>query len=229
MVLQDRCAMKVSTDAVILGAIAGSTQPVRRILDVGTGTGVLALMFAQRYPKARVVAVEIDRGAAGQAKENVESSSWADRISVCNGDFREFDLAGAGQFDMVVSNPPYYSNHLLSADTGRNHALHQGALSFEELAVGAFRMLAKGGVGWVILPPRQMADFERVAGSAGFFGIAMMEVYDRADKPLLRVIRGFSNRSPIDPPVESTLFIKEADGSYSDAYRQLLGGFLLNF
>ena len=139
---QDRCAMKISTDAVMLGALADAISP-REILDVGTGTGVIALMLAQRFPKANVQAVEIDSETASQALENFRSNTFSDRIQLWEGRFQDFEPQL--NYDLIVSNPPYFPDHLKSSDVQRNMALHTDELSFDDLLGKVIQLLKDDG------------------------------------------------------------------------------------
>ena len=130
-VRQDRCPMKVGTDGVLLGAWAEVRPGDRRMLDVGTGTGLIALMLAQRSA-AWITAVDIDVECATQAAENFAASPWADRLDAVSVAVQRYDPVE--KFDLIVSNPPYYVDSLLSPDEGRNTARHAAGLPFGELA-----------------------------------------------------------------------------------------------
>ena len=141
-VRQDRCPMKVGTDGVLLGAWAEVRPGDRRMLDVGTGTGLIALMLAQRSA-ARITAVDVDAECATQAAENFAASPWADRLDAVAVAVQRYDPVE--RFDLIVSNPPYYVDSLLSPDEGRNTARHAAGLPFGELAAAVVRLLAPGG------------------------------------------------------------------------------------
>src|SRR5690606_13680219 len=165
---QERCGMKLSTDAVILGALACGKSP-KKILDVEAGTGVVALMLAQRYPEATVEAVELDESAFEQASDNAALSPWKDRILLIHQAFQDYARGNTKSFDLVVSNPPYFLDHIKSQDQQRNLALHNDALPFTELIDGVSKLLAPSGQFWVILPERQMVDLEYLAVSKNLF------------------------------------------------------------
>lgn len=222
----DRCAMKVGTDGVLLGAVAGTGSP-SRILDVGTGTGLVALMLAQRFPTARIEAVEIDEAAFLQAKENVEESPWGDRLHVWHTSFQDFAKACEERFDLIASNPPYFPNHLLSVDQKRNLALHQERLDFDALAAGVTKLIAETGVFWVILPPIQMVSLESELRKRGLFPFFLLEICDQPQKKSHRRIQGFSFS---DRGFESRIIsIKDTEGIYSKEYSDLLRDFLTIF
>jgi tRNA1Val (adenine37-N6)-methyltransferase len=220
---QDRCAMKISTDAVLLGSLAQSNAP-KQILDIGTGTGVIALMLAQRFTEAQITALELDPEAAAQAAENCQASPFSQRIQVKEGRLQAY--TEEERFDLIVSNPPYFPDHLKSSDTKRNQALHTDSLSFAELLQKARRLLDESGSLWIILPPRQMRDFSALAAQQNLHPVAQFLIRDAATKPIHREVICFTPSAlPSIPPQE--LCLKLEDGSYSEEYRGLLSGFLL--
>lgn len=223
-VLQDRCAMKISTDAVLLGTLTAASFP-STILDIGTGTGVIALMLAQRFPDSKVTAVEIDEDAAEQAEANFRESPFTQRLSLIHGRFQDFPEQG--QFDLIVSNPPFFPDHLKSYDSKRNKALHTDELSFSDLIQKTSSLLSANGLFWVILPPRQMQDLESLAEKFGLFPFQKVKVNDSSTKPVYREIVGFSFAKR--PMKELNITLKDEAGAYTDAYSNLLSGFLLGY
>lgn len=221
---QDRCAMKISTDAVLLGALADAGNP-SKILDIGTGTGVIALMLAQRFPNSRIQAVEVDPAAASQAHDNFGKSSFASRMDVWEGKFQNF--SPIHKFDLIVSNPPYFPDHLKSSNAQRNLALHNDGLSFGDLVEKVSAILAPEAKFWVILPPRQMLDLEKIAHLFGLFPSQKFTIQDNPAKPVIREIVSFELEENIISHNE--IFIKEDSGGFHDSYRKLISGFLLNF
>ncbi len=225
-VQQDRCAMKISTDAVLLGSLAQHPSP-KQILDIGTGTGVIALMLAQRFPEAQVTALEIDPEAAAQATENFKESPFAERMHLIPTALQEFSTDSS--FDLIVSNPPYFPDHLKSSDPKRNLALHTDGLPFETLLSQACQLLAPSGQFWVILPPRQMGDFCKLAEEVLLLPNFKSQVQDAASKPVHREIVSFSKTKNL-PPIQTRGYsLKNEDGTYTEDYRQLISGFLLGF
>jgi tRNA1Val (adenine37-N6)-methyltransferase len=225
-VAQDRCAMKISTDAVLLGSLVQSKAP-KQILDIGTGTGVIALMLAQRFPEAQLTALELDPEAASQAKENCEQSPFSERLTVLQGRFQDFSVEQ--RFDLLVSNPPFFPDHLPTSDPKRQQALHTDSLSFAELLHKASQLLAPSGSFWVILPPRQMQDFIQYATGHGLFPNTRMGIRDNAAKPIHREVVSFTFSEPLARVLPEELLLKNGDGSYSERYQQLISGFLLGF
>ena len=148
----DRCAMKVGTDGVLLGAWADISCS-RNILDIGTGTGLIALMLAQRCPQARIQAIDIDTGAVNQAQENILASPWNDRVEACLQDIRTYRPKQL--FDTIVSNPPYFVNSLKGPDGQRNTARHTDSLDMASLLESAASLLTPEGRFSIILPAEQ--------------------------------------------------------------------------
>ena len=223
---QDRCAMKISTDAVVLGSLTQAIAP-SRILDIGTGTGVIALMLAQRFPESKVTALEIDSEAAVQAAENFKKSPFSTRLMLQPIALQDFS-AGAS-FDLIVSNPPYFPNHLQSSDAKRNLALHTDSLCFEDLLSHASKLLTCSGEFWVILPPRQMRDFCMLAEEVNLFPNLKIQIRDSETKPIHREILAFSKTEKEPSSPNKIYYLKSPDGDYSEAYRRILAGFLLGY
>jgi tRNA1Val (adenine37-N6)-methyltransferase len=221
---QDRCAMKISTDAVLLGTLAGALNP-KSILDIGTGTGVIAMMLAQRFPEARIQAVEIDEEAAFQALENFQGSKFSERMKLYQGRFQGFQSSDL--FDLIVSNPPYFPDHLKSKDPKRVKALHTDELSFEDLIKKVVQVLNTEGSFWIILPQRQMRDFRQTAEKFSLYLNQTIQVKDKVTSPVLREVCRFSFAALEEP--EKPLVLKESDNAYTQAYQDLLSGFLLGY
>lgn len=225
---QGACAMKVSTDACLLGAAAGLTGATR-LLDIGTGTGLLALMAAQRHPTVVIEAVEIDAAAAAQAAANAAASPWAKRIEVRAMSLAEYAALRPAPFSHIVCNPPFFRQSLRSPDAARATARHEDteSLSFAALATFAAEYLQPTGLLTVLLPPPEMQAFEQVAAAAGLHVATRLVVRHRPGSKPLRHITGF-RRGAVEVR-ESGLIIRTAadDAEYSAEFRALLAGFYL--
>lgn len=221
-VYHDRCAMKVGTDGVLLGAWAPVTHD-GRVLDVGTGTGLIALQLAQRMPGADITAIEIDVAAAQQAEENVRRSPWADRIAVVCGDFR--DYRSDERFDLIVSNPPYFVDALKCPDGQRSTARHAGGLNYDLLFRQSARMLSGQGLVCVIIPAETEKAVTDAAWNHKFYPRRRMQVFTKPGKPCRRVLLafGFQERACM----EECLYIEQASGEYSPEYVALTRDFYL--
>lgn len=164
---QDRCAMKVGTDGTLLGAWARGPQGVGRILDIGTGTGLIALMMAQRFPEATVTGLDIDGDAVRQAWENVLASPFARRINILESDVNTFHPSKP--YDAIVSNPPYFVDSLTCPDQQRTTARHAVMLSYGVLMRRSFELLSREGSLSVVIPSESRPAIESEACLAGFF------------------------------------------------------------
>lgn len=221
---QKQSAMKISTDAILLGGLADNSDPTR-ILDIGTGTGVVALMLAQRFERALVSAVELDKGASKEANFNFQESPFAKRLKLIHGDIQSFD---SGQkFDLIVSNPPYFSDHLKSKSPKRNQALHTDKLSFQELVHSVDKLLSDSGEFWVILPPRQMDELSTLFENLGFSGKREFSIKDNPEKRVQRIVKSFTRKQVRILTAEYSL--KDQEGGYTEFYKGILSGFLLGY
>jgi tRNA1Val (adenine37-N6)-methyltransferase len=222
---QAECAMKVSTDACVLGA-AADIADAHRILDIGTGTGLLALMAAQRNPTAHLEAVELDEAAAAQAQANFTASPWIDRLTLHAQPLAAFAATQPAPFDHILCNPPFFRHSLRPPDTRRATARHTApdTLSFTELACFAASFLAPEGRLTVLLPPPEMQHFELEASRAALFPHTRLVLRHRAGSKPLRHITTFS-RQP-QPVMQQELLVTEGE-EYSAAFRALLGPFYL--
>ncbi len=230
--------MKVCTDACTLGAYTTSerlllpTGSPTTILDIGTGTGLLALMAAQNYPTAHIDAVEIDSDAYAQAIENVKNSPFAAQIQVFKTAIQEYHPAH--RYDLILTNPPFFTNHLRSPNAATNRAIHTDTLSFGDLITAVDRLLNPGGQWWVLLPPYETSLLDNLAATVGLVPFNRLQLRHNARKAPFRHITGYS-RQP-QPLQTTTLTIYEPDGSglpsrerYIDAFQQLLRPFYLIF
>lgn len=222
---QDKTALKVGTDACILGAWAKKDHPAH-ILDIGTGTGLLALMLAQRYNSSRLDALEPEPLAAGQAQENFSRSPWAAQLHLHRLPVQHFQPSY--RYDLIVCNPPFYPQYLKSPDARRNLALHQENLNFADLAKACHRLLATEGLCYILLPPRQMEEFTQQAEKEALYPQQHLLVQDRPHLPVHRVITSFAKSQPKEVQTVSLLIRNEA-GEYSPAYKALLGDYYLIF
>ncbi|ALW85982.1 hypothetical protein AUC43_13320 [Hymenobacter sedentarius] len=224
---QSACAMKVSTDACLLGATTDLTGATR-LLDIGTGTGLLALMAAQRHPSVEIEAVEIDSAAAAQAAANVAASSWAARIQVRAASLAQYAAAQPAPFSHMVCNPPFFLESLPSLATKRRTARHVStdSLSFEELAQFAFQFLLPSGSLTVLLPPPEMAWFEQAAQAVGLSVAARLSIRHRPGARVTRHITRFEREAAVCAEKELVIHTGAAPG-YSSEFRALLAEFYL--
>lgn len=214
--------MKVGTDSVILGAWA-ELADCRNILDIGTGTGILALMAAQKSPEATVTAVEIDGEAAAQAAQNAACSPWSHRISVICQDIREY-LPGC-RYDAILCNPPYFRKSLHSPDSGRNTARHDDTLDYASLASCASVLLSDGGAFHIILPTDGFDAFCGAAASCGMQLTAITALISREGKPPFRKLGTF--RKHYSDGRNDSLTISDRQGNPTEEYIRLVKDFYI--
>jgi tRNA1Val (adenine37-N6)-methyltransferase len=221
---QTRAPMKVGTDGVLLGAWA-NTDGASDILDVGTGTGLVALMLAQRST-ARVDAVELHKGAAADALDNFVNSQWCDRLTIYCDDFRTFQEHCNSRYDLIVSNPPFFVNSLKSADPNLAIARHTDTLSFEELITGSKNLLKADGRLAVIIPSDSFDEFRESARLAGFYLHKLIRVIPKQGKPAKRALLEFS-LLPGYPEI-SELVVHKNLHDYTDEFIELTRDFYLD-
>lgn len=226
---QQHAAMKVGTDSDLLGTLS---QGGNRILDVGTGTGVLSLMLAQRYPEARITAVEIDDNAIIDARANFATSPMGERIELLHTSFQDFVAQARtrgnvmGTFDAVVCNPPYFDQSLECPDDGRTRARHSSSLPFDVLAGGAYELLSPGGVFSVCIPPEVLSKFK---GECQLVGFSLQDLYKIKTLPqndVKRLVLVMKKTPSVQPHVHNCVMLNE-DGTRSPWYREIMQDFLL--
>ena len=224
VVRQERCAMKVGTDGTLLGAWAELAKADGRVLDIGTGTGLMALMMAQRYPKALVTAIDIDEMAVSQAAENVKDSPFADRIEVRQADVRVFELTE--MFDSIVCNPPFFNNALVCPDNQRTQARHTTSLSYQQLMSAAWRLLSEEGLFSVIIPNDFFQQLESEEQLAGFFLNRVYGVRTIEGKPIKRYLIEL-RKHPQRELIKKEVLIEDSPNVRSAWYRDLTKDFYL--
>jgi tRNA1Val (adenine37-N6)-methyltransferase len=225
---QARCAMKVCTDACVFGAWAG-TLGAKRILDIGTGTGLLSLMAAQRNPRAQIDAVEIDADAAAQAQENARDSPFGERIDVFQTPVQDF--IPPQRYNSILINPPFFQSDLRSPDARINQAHHAESLTFSELLTALARLLEAEGTWHVLLPPDESTVLINMAQAQGWEKEKELTLYHTFDRKPFRVMSTFKGTpARTQATVPEQLAIFEADGkTHTLAFRELLQEFYLNF
>lgn len=215
--------MKVGTDGVLLGAWFPAC-PGMRVLDIGTGTGLIALMAAQRGAES-ITAVEIDPSAAAQAARNAAQSEWADRIDVVACDVADYDTDI--KFDRILSNPPYFRDSLRSPSAGRNAARHNDSLSYEVLTECSVRMLSPGGLLCVVLPYDAANGFVRCAQTSGLYLSRRTDVVTAAGREPKRSLMSFS--SVCTNPVTDVIYLRDESGNESAEYIEHVKDFYLKY
>ena len=220
---QEDVAMKVGTDGVLLGAWA-ECEGAKNILDIGTGTGVIALQMAQRNALAQIHAVEIDETAAHRARANFDMSPWAERLTVVQSAVQEF--APTEKFDIIVSNPPYFVDSLLPPDAKRSTARHTHDLTFEELDSAVCRLLDESGKFALILP---VTEFEKYLAITQLHLVRRCDVCPVEGGEVKRIMGEFAKQKPTAIKCETIAIERGRRGDYTDDYRTLTKDFYLKF
>lgn len=218
---QDRCAMKVSTDACIQGAWTPINDGVADVLDIGTGTGLLSLMLAQRNNLINIDAIELDAEAASQATENFNTSPWMDRLRVVNADVRAYSFTK--QYDMVICNPPFFSNSLLGDDGKRNAVRHSLSLSFADVFDAINKTLKPEGYASVLLPAAEHEVWVGVIEKQGWCINSKLNIIPKAGQQHNRVV-SICSRKQTSAFIE-TLQIYDTPTAYTQAFTNLLQPF----
>lgn len=219
------CAMKVGTDGVLLGAWA-DVRGARHILDIGTGSGLIALMIAQRNADAAIEAIDIDEGAVVQARINIEASPWAERITVSCADAKSY--APTHKFDHIVTNPPFFNTALQSPDERRALARHGSSLGYADIVATAERLLNPGGKLSLILPADEASHFRREAFNHLWLRRKISILSRDGEAPKRTMMEFVLCDEPLMPSV-TTIAIRTKDGAYSDEYRRLTEEYYLKF
>lgn len=221
---QDHAAMKVGTDSDLLGTLA---EGGKCILDIGTGTGVISLMMAQRFADAQITAVEIDDNAVIDADYNFRHSPFADRITLHHCSLQDYlkEYSGEPMYDCIVCNPPYFDKSMECPDLGRTRARHSSSLPFSVLASGAYSMLKDGGVFSVCIPPEVLSTFRAECIFAGFSEMHIHCIKSVPRKPVKRYVLVFK-KGRMETPITDTHCMRNSDGSRSEWYLELMRDFL---
>lgn len=223
---QGTAAMKVGTDGVLLGAWV-DVDNVTSALDIGTGSGVIALMIAQRCLNTTIHAVEIDQASALQAKHNFESSPWGNRMTIDHLSLQTFALSSNSKFDLIVSNPPYFNKSLKSPSPERTLTRHTDELPNSDLLDGVKKLLAPEGRFCAILPYTEGNILIAEAVNYGLYCNRILFVKTKPDKPIIRILTDFSFHKKRLP--DTTISIHTEDGDYTDEYKRLTADFYLAF
>jgi tRNA1Val (adenine37-N6)-methyltransferase len=221
---QEKSAFKVGTDGVLIGAIADISK-AETILDIGSGTGLISLMLAQRS-EALITGIEPDSESCSQSMENVGHSPWHNRIKIVNTDLQNF-FPGTGIFDLIVSNPPYFTDSLKNPDPRKSAARHNDSLSTDELLKGVVRLMKDSGRFLVIMPYVEGNIFIAEANKYGLFCNGIVKIRPLPGAEIRRLILTFEKIKK--NPVEKFLTIEHGRHEYTEDYINLTKEFYLKF
>ncbi|WET70263.1 methyltransferase [Sphingobacterium sp.] len=222
---QSDCAMKINTDGVLLASLL-EVEPVDRVLDVGTGTGVIALMLAQRLVDSRVEAVEIDPLAAAMADRNFRNSIFQERLELHATSFQQMDVQG--HYDLIVSNPPFYTDSLHNPDERKKLARHTDLDFFAELLDFAALRLSDRGKLVLIVPTALAETLTKISAERGLYCSSEVQISSFEGESAIRKIVTFE-RLRVELPAQRAFVIYAAKGIYSEAYRNALAPYFLAF
>lgn len=229
-VKQSPSVFKVNTDGCLLGAfvcqqLSASTQTQKSMLDIGTGTGVIALMLAQCF-YGEIEAIDINKSAVDLANENFKASSWSQRLKAIHTDLTSHIQPSKKKYNLIVSNPPFFSNSLQSPSELNNQAKHNDGLPLKMLLDSVQKLLAPNGDFFVILPPTELKNIEEFIQKVGLYILSKLNVAPVAHKAVHRVVLHLSNTLK-NPYFEKKLVIQHANGNYTSEYVLLLKAFYL--
>jgi len=223
-VQQDKCAMKVCTDACLFGAVVAKNYPTAgNCLDIGTGTGLVSLMYAQKNPDCNIDAVEIDKAAAEQAEQNFAASAWAERLNIIYADILAFGVQK--KYDCIISNPPFFEDDLKSQDMLKNNAKHNTSLSLTGLSKIVKEQLTSAGIFAVLLPFHRVNYFIEQAAGNDLYLIQQVLIKQTPTHDFFRGILFFSKTKSL--AVKSEIIIKNEEGNYTDKFTAALKDYYL--
>lgn len=238
---QDKCAMKVCTDACLFGSLVPTSSGgggVKRVLDIGTGTGLLSLMFAQKNRDAIIDAVEIDEAAAQQAKENFEASPWKERLHIYHTPIQQFSNVtnklinqltnkpiNLSKYDLIISNPPFFENDLKSKNVRRNLALHSSELGLDELLNAVVKCLKDEGIFSMLLPYHRTQQCINLAAQQSLFPLKKVLVKQTPEHDYFRSMLWFTKQ--FVPTEEYEIIIQNEEGKYTNELTELLKDYYL--
>ncbi|MFZ1496085.1 MAG: methyltransferase [Saprospiraceae bacterium] len=225
-VQQDKCTMKVGSDGVLLACWA-DIKSSTSILDIGTGTGLIALIAAQRNDLAQIDAVEIDQSAFEQAEENNNNSPWQNRIRIFHSPIQDFAKISPKQYEVIISNPPFFTGGVLSDNLDKNSVRHTIKLPHGELLSSIRKLLAPHGKFVVILPYLEGMRFVELAATYSLYCTKLTEVYAVPNKPISRLLLQFEKTTL--PTEKSSLLLRNEQNEYTDIYKNLTQDFYLDF
>jgi len=223
---QDKTAMKIGTDAVLLGAWCPIDNHPNTILDIGTGSGIIALMLAQRTEAQQIDALEIEENAYEQAVDNFENSPWSDRLFCFHAGLDEFVDDPEVEYDLIVSNPPFYVEDYKTSNAQRDLARFQDAMPFEDLVAAVDLLLSENGVFAVIIPFKEEERFIDLCAEMELFPTKITRVKGAHNRPIVRSLMAFK-RFELTTLTADELVIEINRHEYTDAYIELTKDFYL--
>jgi tRNA1Val (adenine37-N6)-methyltransferase len=220
--------MKISTDSLLLGAWAIVSESCSVVLDIGAGNGIISLMLAQRISDCKIEAIEMDKESFDECVENFANSRWKNRMTCFHAawqDFVKYDFKS--KYDLIVSNPPYYSENLPKNHSSKHLAKFSSSLPFDELIDGVYQLLSENGVFCVIIPFKEKIKFINKAESKNLFPLKITDVKGNKNTQFKRSLIAFIKKK--SDCKNDELIIEIERNRYTDEYKNLTKDFYLNF
>jgi len=225
---QDQCAMKIGTDGVLLGSWVKPKIEPFNILDIGTGTGIISLMLAQRFPETQIEALEIDEAAFEQAVSNFENSPWGNRLFCYHASFQEyFQEVDDEKYDLIISNPPFFNASQKSNNEQRNKARFEDSLPFEHLLYGSSKLLDENGTVAIIIPFDQEEHIIKTAKEMHLIPSRITHVKGNSNADIKRSLLEFKFTIPPSGTIMNNLILEKERHTYTDDYLKLVKDFYL--
>ena len=226
IVEQDKAAMKIGTDSVLLGSWVSVNNKIQTVLDIGTGTGILALQIAQRITSETIDAIEIDALAFEQAFQNFENSPWSDRLYCYHASLEQFSKEIDDTYDLIISNPPFYTSTYKNLESSRAIARHTESLLFDNLLKNTSTLLSKNGVAAFIIPYQEESIFIELASEANLFPRKITRVKGNENAVIKRTLIELSFKNKL--PKIDVLTIEINRHRYTEEYKKLVDAFYLD-
>jgi tRNA1Val (adenine37-N6)-methyltransferase len=218
--------MKVGTDAILLSALLPDIEP-QNILEIGTGCGIVALCMAQRYQQAVITAIDIDRESIDEAAASFANSKFRQRLTAIQTSLQNFAKTPLQNFDLIVSNPPFFENSLLSDKINRNISRHNINLTLEDLALCSSTLLSSNGTLALILPNKETTKFLLISAQHNLFCTTQYLIADKQSKPCKRIVSLFKTTKPTSHIAQTHIILRKEDNTMTKAYKDLTSAYLL--
>ena len=210
---QENAALKVGTDSMLLGSLCSWKNP-NRLLDIGTGTGVLSLMCAQRFAFEEIIGLEISESAVRDAQTNAGKNPFTSKITMLNQSIQEYSSAEG--FDAIISNPPFFENSSKNQNEQKSLARHTESLSFSELLQSISRLLTTEGKAWIIVPFESQKNLLQIATNCSLFPVDLITIFGKPNKPTRIILSLSKKHSEVH---SSSLCIRTETGTYTEEYK----------
>ena len=229
-----KSSMKIGTDAILLSSLTTIQNP-DKILDIGTGCGIIALCMAQKYQNAQITAVDIDQNSIEEAKDNFRKSKYASQLMAKEIDINTYAKTQEERYDLIITNPPYFISSLESSNEKRNKARHTKSLNFQDLIQSTEKLLSQEGILSIILPTIESQIFELIAQEKCFQTIYKANIYSKLEKQCERVVLHLQRKQENNPKgnknvqilLEETIILRNPDNSLTQTYTNLVKEYLL--